>query len=178
MSSSSQSSSSLTFNPFLYSDIAIAIATSSASLSAISSAIIISIICRSQVRLSSVYNWIIFGMSLFDIIGSVCIAFTTIPMPMDQIYPFSRTYGTVTTCEVQGFLLNLAFGVCLLYSGGLSFFHLCLISIKLPDNIIRKFVEPAIHVISLSVPVCVCVSDPSSWLCIIFLILYYFIQYE
>lgn len=156
----------------MYSNTAIAIATSSASLSAISSAIIVTTICRSQVRLSSVYNRIIFGMSIFDIIGSVSVAFTTIPMPVDQIYPFSHTYGTVVTCEVQGFAILVAFGACMLYSAGLSFFHLCLIKFKLPDKNIRKVVEPVIHVVSLTAPLCVGVSDPSCRLELIFLILH------
>ena len=152
------SSSSFLLDPFYYSDIAIAIAASSASLSTISSVIIVTTICRSQVRFSSVYNRIILGMSLFDIIGSVSVALTTVPMPVDQMYPFSHTYGTVSTCAAQGFLITLACGVTLLYSAGLGFFHLCLINFKVNDESIRKFVEPTIHVISLTIPISFCVS--------------------
>lgn len=157
MSSSLPSTNDI--DPFFHSDVAIAVTASSASLSAISSAVTVTTILRSQVGLSSVYNRIIFGMSLFDIIGSVSVAFTTVPMPVDQIYPFAHVYGTVATCEIQGFLILFTAGVCSLYSGGLSFFHLCLISLKIPDENIRKFVEPVIHIISLVIPLCFAVSD-------------------
>ena len=155
-------STSHLLDPFYYSDSAMAIATSSASLSAISSATVVVVICRSQVKLSSVYNRIIFATSVCDLIGSISIAFTTLLMPVDQIYPFNHAHGTVSTCEAQGFLITFFSGCCLLYSGGLSLFHLCLINLKMSDKMIRNILEPAIHVLSLSLPFCFCVSDPYS----------------
>ena len=149
-------------HPFYYSDGALAIAASSATLSAISSSVVLVTIWRSQVKLSSVYNRIIFGLSACDLIGSVSIAFTTLLMPPDTIYPFTRTYGTVSTCEAQGFLIIFGSGSCLLYSSGLSLFHLCLINFKIDDKIIRRILEPIIHAVSLSIPIGFGVSGPYS----------------
>jgi hypothetical protein len=51
------------------------------SLSAVSSALIIYVILRSEARLSSIYHRIMFGMSLADICGSIAMALTSLPMP-------------------------------------------------------------------------------------------------
>jgi hypothetical protein len=53
----------------------------SGSLSAISSAAIIYVILRSEKGLSGIYHRIMFGMSTADILGSLAMALTSLPMP-------------------------------------------------------------------------------------------------
>ena len=138
---------------------AIAIPACAASISVISSALIVFVIYRSQIKLSSVYHRIIFVMSSADIIGSTAILLTTIPMPRDQIYPYrGASYGTVTTCEIQGFLVLYNNGVALTYNCGLSLFYLCLVYFQMKDENIRKYVEPTIHIFCWIVPLIISVS--------------------
>ena len=81
-------------------------------LSAISSSLIIFLIFRSASRASTIYHRIMFAMSVFDIMGSLAMAFTSILMPKEMpleeelgllSWPGAR-YGNTFTCNVQGFL--------------------------------------------------------------------------
>ena len=66
------------------------------------------VIYRSPTKLSSVYHRIMFGMASMDLLASIAMSLSTIPMPADQIYPFaSESFGTVRTCEAQAFVFLL-----------------------------------------------------------------------
>jgi hypothetical protein len=128
-------------------------ATVSSTITVIASIISISVISRSQIRLSSVYHRIIFFMSILDLIGSTAMALTTIPMPKDQIYAFEGgTYGTVATCEAQGILFLYGIGGSFHYSSGLCLFYLCIIVFQMSDRKIRRYLEPSIHFFSNVLP--------------------------
>lgn len=137
---------------FNFSKTAATIVACTGSISAMSSIMTLVTICRSRDRFSSVYNRIMIGMCTFDIIVSTTMALSSIPMPVGQIYPFERTYGTWATCEAQAFLFILGSCGCLLYSTGLSLFHLCLIRYQMSEQVIRSFIEPLIHLCSVSIP--------------------------
>ncbi len=78
------------------------------SISAASSILVMSIIMRSQTKLSTAYHRIMFFMCIWDAISSIAIALTTIPMPSDVIYPYQgASYGTAGTCAAQGFMILL-----------------------------------------------------------------------
>ena len=71
------------------------------SISCISSLAIIYIKVRSKTN--TTYHRIMFLMSFCDMLASLAIALTTIPMPKDVIYPFKgRSYGNTATCVAQG----------------------------------------------------------------------------
>ncbi len=81
-------------------------------LSAVSSSLIIFLIFRSASRISTIYHRIMFAMSIFDIMGSIAMSFTSILMPKEMplekelgmlSWPGAR-YGNTFTCDVQGFL--------------------------------------------------------------------------
>eukprot|EP00554_Chaetoceros_debilis_P004495 CAMPEP_0194098196 /NCGR_PEP_ID=MMETSP0149-20130528/58253_1 /TAXON_ID=122233 /ORGANISM="Chaetoceros debilis, Strain MM31A-1" /LENGTH=180 /DNA_ID=CAMNT_0038784237 /DNA_START=282 /DNA_END=824 /DNA_ORIENTATION=+ len=81
-------------------------ATISATLSAISSLVIIILIWRSSLGFSTVYHKIMFGMSVADFLASIGMAFVTLPMPADMIYEFEGgSVGNQFTCNVQGLLI-------------------------------------------------------------------------
>ena len=140
-------------NSFIFSKGVVIISMVSGWISTIASILTITVIFRSQIRLSSVYHRIIFGMSVSDTIGSIAMALTTIPMPTDQIYPFEggMIYGTTTTCEIQGFAYVFGIGGSYFYNCGLCFFYLCIIKFRCSDQKIRRYVEPTIHLLGLVV---------------------------
>lgn len=83
-------------------------------LSAISSAVIIFLVFRTVARLSTVYHRVMFCMSLCDIIGSIGIALTTLPMPavmpeekkLNLLYWPGPRYGNTVTCNAQAFFIT------------------------------------------------------------------------
>ncbi len=122
-------------------------------VSAIFSFISITVIWRSQVRLSSIYHRIMFMMSMMDIVNSVAISLSTLPMPSDGIYPFNGTsIGNIATCEAQAFAHIAGTGGSFFYICGLSFFYLCLIQIRMSDKCIRRCIEPCIHLFGFVIP--------------------------
>ena len=83
----------------------------SGSLSAVSSLIILFLIRRSYIGLSSVYHQIICGISSADAVASTAYAFNTLPLLKDMIYNFDRRWvrGTQMTCTIQGFFIVILF---------------------------------------------------------------------
>jgi len=134
-------------NTFYVTKAAIIIATTTGSISLISSVVILIVINRSEIRFSSIYHRIIAAQSLMDIIVSLAILLTTLPMPRDQIYPFEGpTLGTVTTCQIQGFAYILGIIGTFLYHNGLAYFYVFIIQFRVNDEKMRTFVEPTIHI--------------------------------
>jgi len=124
------------------------IARTSGSLSAISSLLLIVLIYRSRVRLSTVYHRIMFCMSVSDILASVAMALTTLPMPKDMIYTqfeLTEIHGNNATCSAQGFAFfvgaNLTFG----FNASLCVYYLASIRFKMSETRIRQKVEPFLY---------------------------------
>ena len=152
MSNSSSSS-------FFYSKAGVVIPMCTGILSAISSLTIMTVIYRSQVKFASIYNRIMLGVSFFDFIGSVSIALTLLPLPVDQPYPFPDwARGNTSTCAAQGFGVILGTTAAAIYLCGLCTFYACLLYFQVSDNQMRRFVEPVIHISSWIVPLFACVS--------------------
>eukprot|EP01083_Nonionella_stella_P124689 376679_1 len=60
----------------------------SGSLSAVSSVVILYLIRKSSIGLSSIYHRIMCGLSVADVFASTAAAFGTVPLPKDVIYDF------------------------------------------------------------------------------------------
>lgn len=122
------------------------IARVSASLSTISSILIIYIIMRSNLGYTT-YHRIMLMLSTGDIFASAAMAFATLPMPRDMIYTQFQTggYGSQLTCNIQGFLFffgtNFAFGS----NASLCFYYFASITLKWKEEFIKKRVEPWLH---------------------------------
>ena len=85
-------------------------------LSAIGSFVILNIILRSTIKLGTTHHRIMASMSVFDIIASICMALSTLPMPSDTVFRNGRPmWGNKTTCQIQGFLIVLGIS-----GGGIS----------------------------------------------------------
>ncbi len=74
-------------------------------LSVLASAMIILVILRSEVGLKTTYHRIMFFMSCCDILGSLSVATTTLPLPSEMpgvVYDFDAPrIGNTKSCEVQ-----------------------------------------------------------------------------
>uniref|UniRef100_A0A7S3V6F1 G-protein coupled receptors family 1 profile domain-containing protein n=1 Tax=Chaetoceros debilis TaxID=122233 RepID=A0A7S3V6F1_9STRA len=100
-----------------------------------------------------------FFMSFGDIILSVSIALTTIPMPTEvlEFFPFpgGLVYGNKRTCETQGFLMLLGAELSLLFNAILNVYYVCTIRYGISDIRIRKRYLPIMLTIAflLSLPI-------------------------
>ncbi len=140
----------LVFNEFYLSPQASVIASVTASISFISSALIIYIISRTQSKLTTTYHRIMFFVSSCDLMTSLAIAFTTLPMPRDVIYDFgTASDGNTFTCSLQGFAVYVGsvlgiFSICIL-----CVYYLCVIKFQLDSEKIKKYVEPTLYCLSM-----------------------------
>jgi hypothetical protein len=122
----------------------------------ISCAFIICIVWKSGRNTS--YHRIMSFMSAWEMIRSLCIAMSTLPMPKDVIYPYyGHSYGNVKTCEAQAFLLLFGGGMTISASSFLNLYYLLTIRYNVREETLRKYIEPVFLIgntaISLVVPV-------------------------
>jgi len=126
-----------------------------ASVSFISSAFIILIIWKS--RRNTSYHRIMSFMSIWEMVRSLCIAMSTLPMPKDVIYPYyGQSLGSVKTCEVQAFLVLFAGGMTISTSAFLNVYYLLPIRYYVQEETLKKYLEPLFLIgniaVSLVVP--------------------------
>jgi hypothetical protein len=91
-----------------------------------------------------------FFVSSCDLMTSLAIAFTTLPMPRDVIYDFgTASYGNTFTCSLQGFAVYVGsvlgiFSICILCVN-----YVCVIKFQLDSEKIKKYVEPTLYCLSM-----------------------------
>ena len=133
-------------------------------LSAISSGLIIYVIFRSQERLSTIYNRIMFGMSVGDIFASIGFALSTLPspeiLPNDENYkevafPDAPRFGNVNTCKMQGYVTSCGLIANYGFNVSLCAYYACAIAFLVKEANIRKYIEPFFYVCPLFVGVIV-----------------------
>lgn len=128
----------------------------SGGLSALSSSLIIFIIARSEPKLTTIYHRIMFGMSCADILGSVAMGLTTLPMPSelqegDEDINYAGTrLGNEKTCQVQGFFVNFGLMCMLIYNGSLCFYYACIIAFRMGETTVKCKVEPFLHIVPVA----------------------------
>jgi len=117
------------------------------SLSAVSSALIIFVILHSSTKLTTIYHRIIALMSIGDIVGSLAMALTTLPMPKDMIYTQFEglTAGNTRTCELQGFLFTVGTSFTVCYNTILCIYYVCSIRFHMTEEAFKKWSEPGLH---------------------------------
>ena len=121
-------------------------------ISVISSSMIIYMIFRSRQKLSTIYHRIMFGMSLADILTSVAMLLTTLPMPTELSFDCPTSFagtrlGNRQTCEAQGFFFFFGYIAMFSYNGTLFLYYTCTIAFQMKEEQIVKYVEPLIHLI-------------------------------
>ena len=122
------------------------------SISFLSSSLIIYLICfRTKVKLSTIYHRIMIAMSCGDILGSIAMGLTTLPMPKLASEPDISTewagarLGNVQTCEAQGFMFVYGVFSVFLYNTSLCVYNACAIAFRLKEKRIMKYIEPLLH---------------------------------
>jgi len=121
---------------------------------------------RSDTKLSSIYHRIMLGTCIGDIIYSVAIALTTIPMPRD-LSPYNigsefwqgTRLGNQQTCTAQAFFYWFGVTMMFSYCGSLCTYYTCVLFFKMKEQNIVKYVErfflhpiPIILALGVSVP--------------------------
>ena len=120
-------------------------------MSAICSFLIIFIILRSTIGLSTTYHRLLFGLSVAETMYSIGIALSTLPMPKDMLYDqfVGRHIGNTDTCTIQGFVVFYFSSVALGYNIVLCVYYLFSIRYKMSEAHIRKRVEPWLHCLAI-----------------------------
>lgn len=77
--------------------------------------------------MGSVYHRIMFGMSFFDIVQSLAMAFTTLPMPTCMIYDQFEglIIGTEDSRKAHGFMFLIGSMTATTYNAMLCLYYLC-----------------------------------------------------
>jgi len=98
-----------------------------------------------------------FAMSVFDIMGSLAMAFTSILMPKEMpleeelgllSWPGAR-YGNTFTCNVQGFLATFGPTCMVGYNIGLCQYYAFAIAFRMKEENIRKYIQPFILIVPI-----------------------------
>ncbi|KAI2499620.1 hypothetical protein MHU86_14855 [Fragilaria crotonensis] len=99
-------------------------------------------------KLKCVYHRVLLALSLIDCVASLNFAFGFLVVPKGN---FWGAQGNTASCEASGFLVT--FGASLLpYNFGLALYYLLIIRYGKPQEFIARYVEPYIHILSLSMP--------------------------
>lgn len=137
------------FSSVTFSSAGQAILVSSSVISAISSGLVINFILRSQSKLKRPYHSIMFSMSFWDTVSSIAMATSTSLMPADvnTVYPFSgKAYGTVATCEAQGFIVLFGSGMTVGSSMMLNIYYVSTLLFKVTEGSFKKYFLPSGYV--------------------------------
>lgn len=113
-------------------------------------------ICQSdhwRDTLSKTKHRLLLGMSIMDILNSIAYAFAAYPIPEDA--PSTNNVygnkGNTSTCEAQGFFIQLGFSVPL-YSCALCVYFLLVIQFGKTNTYISKIYEPVMHSVAILYP--------------------------
>ncbi len=124
----------------------------SASISIVSSVLLIAYILRSHQGLSTTYHRLVFGLSISDILTSSGFVLSLLMIPKEMGYLVSGAQGNVGTCATQGFLVFLGGTMSQYYNCSICFYFLSIIKYNKSDTYIRKKLEPWFHGISIVLP--------------------------
>lgn len=133
----------------------ITIAVISGSISVICSLLLISIIFKSAIGLSTPSHRLVFAMSIADIIQSMAMAASTLPMPRDMVYEFeAKSLGNEFTCSLQGCLVIFGFSIGGLLNACLALYYMLLVTYKVNDSFMRRRTEPVMYImcVLLTIP--------------------------
>jgi hypothetical protein len=121
----------------------------SAVISFCCSIIIVFAIIRLPNGLSSPYRRIIVCVSIAEALQAISLAVGPYAVPRDEPNSF-LAYGNVSTCNANGFLLNLAGFLKPIYIFGLTLYYLLRVKYKVSKKKFTRAVEWKLHVVVLS----------------------------
>ena len=130
----------------------IIIGMSTATISSLSSLLILSIIFRSRTKLKTVYHRIMTVLSTSDLILSIPFVISTLALPKHQSFPFELpSYGNDTTCQLQGIAIIIGYGLIGWFSILLNIFHLCILKFEMQEMKFRKWIEIPFYVLGIPI---------------------------
>ena len=113
-----------------------------ASISSVSSILILSVIARTKARFSTIYHRILTFLSIGDLLASVPQMLSTLPMPKDQPYDFELpSYGNHLTCQIQGLSFLFGYSLVFWFSILLNVYHLCILKYEMQEITFKKWIE-------------------------------------
>jgi hypothetical protein len=102
-------------------------------------------------KLKFVYHRILFALSISDCVASLNFAFGFLAVTEGN---FWGAQGNTASCEASGFL-NTFFMSQILYNFGLALYYLLIVRYGKTQEFVARYVEPYIHILSLSIPMAV-----------------------
>jgi hypothetical protein len=121
-------------------------------VSLLGSLAIIFIIWRDRsTKLKFLYHRILFAMSLIDCVASLNFAFGFLLVPEGN---FWGAQGNIASCEASAFLSTF-FASQIAYNFGLALYFVLIIRYGKTQEFVARYVEPYIHILSLSIPMAV-----------------------
>ena len=129
--------------------------------SALASSTVVYLIFKSQTKLRTIYHRLMLGMSTADILSSIAMGLTTLPMPgspadgghSDDYYAgwAGTKLGNTYTCNAQGFFSSFGLIAMFNYLGSLVLYYTLAIAFRLKEEKILKYWEPFFHAVPLIV---------------------------
>jgi len=114
-------------------------------ISLIASNTILWMIFRSKEKMSSIFHRLLFMLSLSDIMSSIALGLSTIPIPSEYKDIIWNARGNATTCQMQGFFIFIGSMAAPLYNCSLCWYYVFVVVFQKKDNYIKKKVEPFLH---------------------------------
>lgn len=96
-------------------------------------------------RLSTPYRRLIFGLCISDILQSIGFILGPFLIPRSSIQSSSWGWGTVSTCDLDGFLIVLGSAVSCMYSCSLCIYYFCKTVQDMSDDTFYQRWEKKIH---------------------------------
>ena len=126
----------------------------SASISMIASATLITMILRSHKKLSTTLHRLLFGLSICDFVASFAISFGSTLSPTDH-FGWNAS-GNMTLCRVQGFVFFWSHNASPVYNCSLCLYYLIEIKYTTLQEYLSK-IEIAFHVMPVLLPLTVAI---------------------
>ncbi len=97
-------------------------------------------------------------MSFWDVIVSIAMALNTFPMPSDvyEVYPFAgKALGTVGTCEIQGFLVQI--GTLFVFGSNttLNIYYVCTFRYSMAEEKFKRRIMPVMLAFYMAVSIAI-----------------------
>lgn len=134
---------------------AITVSRISGGISMIGSGLILTMIFADRInKLKKTQYRLLVGICCSDMLFSFCTIISTaaIPKDTDSYYKIHGNVGNAATCKAQGFFIQLGILGMPLYLISLSLYYLLVIRYNVNDDVIRRKVEPFMHVFSICIP--------------------------
>jgi len=114
-------------------------------VSLLASITILWMVFRSHEQLSSIFHRLLLMLSISDIISSIAIGLSTIPIPSEYKDIIWNAKGNTTTCQMQGFFIFIGSMAAPLYNCSLCWYYVFVVKFQKKDDYIKKTVEPFLH---------------------------------